>query len=288
MRAEMWTRVGLGEALRAFAAGFALFALAACADEGPRTELNWPVATYYTVVVRPGDRIDDIAARYSVSSGTVLRMNDLQAKSEIYPGEVLRIPPGNRATRTSVLRDAESSHVYAAPRTRDDPIRSAPLKPVRTARADPPVAKLPLAAPTTLQRVETALGVSSGQRFIWPVNGTVIESFGDMDGGERNDGINIAAPLDSPIRAAQAGTVSYAGNELRSYGNLILIKHDGGYITAYAHANRMAVAKGQHVEQGQIIGYAGTSGDVTRPQVHFEIRRDSHPVDPRALMAANS
>jgi len=265
--------------MRAALCALVLLVLAGCADPGPQTRLNWPVATYYTVVVRPGDRVSDIAARYDVSSGAILRMNDLQARSEIYPGEVLRIPPGSRATRDVVMHEATGTRIYAEPRTRDAAVTSAPLRPVRVARNDVP-------PPPPPQPVETAQDVS-GLRFIWPVSGTIIDGFGGMAGGERNDGINIAAPLGAPIRASQSGTVSYAGNELRSYGNLILIKHDGGYITAYAHAQSIAVAKGQHVEQGQVIGTAGTTGDVSQPQVHFEIRRDSRPIDPKSLLVAS-
>jgi murein DD-endopeptidase MepM/ murein hydrolase activator NlpD len=274
------------DGMRAAVCAFAMLVLAGCADPGPQTHLNWPVATYYTVVVRPGDRVGDIAARYDVSSATVLRMNDLQARSEIYPGEILRIPPGNRETREVVMHEASGSRIYATPHTQDR-VTTEPLRPVREARNAPPVR--PQSAPPQQQapeQVETSQHVS-GSGFIWPVNGTVIDSFGGMASGERNDGINIAAKLGAPIRASQSGTISYAGNELRSYGNLILIKHDGGYITAYAHAQSIAVTKGQHVEQGQIIGTAGTTGDVTQPQVHFEIRRDSRPVDPKPLLVAS-
>lgn len=273
-------RAGKTDAWRTILAGTALLALAGCADQGPRTHLDWPTATYYTVVVRPGDNVGDIAARYDVSTTAILRLNDLQARDSIYPGEILRIPPGGRATRVTVLREAESSHVYAAPRTRDDPVTSAPLRPLRVARNDPPAKTTYI--PVDIQPAQN----DSGLRFIWPVVGTVIESFGGMATGERNDGINIAAQRGAPIRASQSGTVSYAGNELRNYGNLILIKHDGGYITAYAHVESIAVARGQHVEQGEIIGTAGTTGDVQEPQLHFEIRRDSHPVDPKLLLVA--
>jgi murein DD-endopeptidase MepM/ murein hydrolase activator NlpD len=258
--------------------------LAACADSGPETHLDWPVATYFTVVVRPGDRVDDIAARYNVSASAVLRMNDLQAKTAIYPGQVLRIPPGGHATRTAVLREAETSHVYAAPR--DEPIRTSQLKPVTAKPVHVAVAHP--APQVTPQQAPQHVDYADSGRFIWPLTGQVIVAFGAISGGERNDGINIATPAGTPIRAAQAGTVSYAGNELRSYGNLVLIRHDDGYITAYAHADRITVSKGQHVQQGDVIGYAGSSGDVTRPQLHFEIRHDSHPVDPRPLLATTS
>jgi len=273
--------------MRATVCGLAVLLLAACADPGPRTHLNWPVATYYTVVVRPGDRVGDIAARYDVSPGAILRMNDLQARSEIYPGEILRIPPGNRATREVVLHEASGTRIYAEPRSRDAIVTTALPRPVRVAanNAQPKPQSWWAPAPQP-QTVEPAQDVS-GSHFIWPVSGTIIDGFGGMATGERNDGINIAATLGAPIRASQSGVVSYAGNELRSYGNLILIKHDGGYITAYAHAQSISVAKGQHVDQGQIIGTAGATGDVTQPQVHFEIRRDSRPVDPKPLLVAS-
>ena len=123
--------------------------------------------------------------------------------------------------------------------------------------------------------------------FFWPVSGNVISNFGAASNGERNDGINISAPMDTPIHAAASGTVTYSGNELKDYGNLVLIKHDGGYVTAYAHAAKILVARGDFVAKGQVIGYAGETGDVTTPQLHFEIRHDTQPVNPRPLLVAS-
>src|ERR1700691_5971889 len=138
MRERPMARTAIAEAMRAALCALALVCLAACADPGPRTHLNWPVATYYTVVVRPGDRIDDIAARYDVSANAVLRMNDLQERSMIYPGEVLRIPPGGRVTREVVLHEPTGTRIYAEPRTRDPAVSVEPLRPVRMAREDYP------------------------------------------------------------------------------------------------------------------------------------------------------
>ena len=124
-------------------------------------------------------------------------------------------------------------------------------------------------------------------RFQWPVRGHVLAEFGSYPGGERNNGINIATSHREPIRAAADGVVSYSGNELRGYGNLALIKHDNGYITAYAHADEFVVNKGDRVARGQVIGYAGQTGDVGSPQLHFELRRGPHgetPVDPRPYL----
>ena len=123
--------------------------------------------------------------------------------------------------------------------------------------------------------------------FAWPVNGKVISGFGATAGGERNDGINIAASRNTPIRASASGTVSYA-DSLSGYGNLVLIKHSNGYVTAYAHADRLLVARGDFVTKGQVIGYAGQTGDVTSPQLHFEIRNGTTPVDPQRYLAART
>jgi murein DD-endopeptidase MepM/ murein hydrolase activator NlpD len=126
---------------------------------------------------------------------------------------------------------------------------------------------------------------ASGAGFIWPASGKVISGFGATSNGERNDGINIAMPQGAPIKAAASGTVSYSGDELKDYGNLLLIKHDGGYVTAYAHAERLLVQRGDAVTKGQVIAYAGHTGDVATPQLHFEIRHGTTPVDPDSLLS---
>ena len=118
--------------------------------------------------------------------------------------------------------------------------------------------------------------------FLWPLEGRVISGFGSKPGGKHNDGINIAAPVGSEIRASRNGVVAYAGNELRGYGNLVLIRHDGGWMTAYAHNDSLLVGKGDVVRRGQVISRSGKSGGVSRPQSHFEIRRDGEPQDPAA------
>ena len=120
--------------------------------------------------------------------------------------------------------------------------------------------------------------------FLWPIEGRVISGFGAKPDGKHNDGINIAAPVGSDIRAAQNGVVAYAGNELRGYGNLVLIRHDGGWMTAYAHNDSLLVGKGDVVQRGQVISRSGKSGRVSRPQAHFEIRRDGEPQDPLSLL----
>ncbi len=147
-------------------------------------------------------------------------------------------------------------------------------------RPEPPITSQPLADIPVYGRADGG--------FAWPVNGKVISGFGTAANGERNDGINIATPKDAPIRAAASGTVTYAGDELKNYGNLLLLKHPNGYVTAYAHADRLTVARGETVAKGQIVGYSGSTGDVSTPQLHFEIRRNTTPVDPRNLLVARN
>ena len=122
--------------------------------------------------------------------------------------------------------------------------------------------------------------VRRGSRFIWPLNGKLISSFGAKGNGLHNDGINIVAPMGTAVRAAGSGVVAYAGNELRGFGNLLLIKHGKGWVTAYAHNKTLIVRRGEKVRRGQVIAHVGNSGNVSRPQLHFEIRRGNKAVDP--------
>ena len=124
--------------------------------------------------------------------------------------------------------------------------------------------------------------------FAWPVSGRVLADFGSTASGARNDGINIATTQGAPIHASASGTVTYAGDELKAYGNLVLIKHAGNYTTAYAHAERLVVSRGDFVARGQVIGYTGQTGDVTSPQLHFEIRSNTTPVNPRSYLTTTS
>lgn len=120
--------------------------------------------------------------------------------------------------------------------------------------------------------------------FIWPVHGPVLMPFGNIAKGQHNDGVNIAVPKGTPVLAAADGEVKYAGNELRGFGNLILIKHAGGWVTAYAHNETLLVKKGDHVRRGQRIALSGDSGGVSQPQLHFELRQDVKPIDPATVL----
>jgi murein DD-endopeptidase MepM/ murein hydrolase activator NlpD len=123
-------------------------------------------------------------------------------------------------------------------------------------------------------------------RFIWPVSGRVVSGYGPKGEGLHNDGINISAPRGAQVRAAGAGVVAYAGNELRGFGNLLLIRHAGGWVTAYAHNAKLLVRRGQKVSQGQLIARVGSTGSVIKPQLHFEIRRGRRAINPARQLAA--
>jgi murein DD-endopeptidase MepM/ murein hydrolase activator NlpD len=126
-------------------------------------------------------------------------------------------------------------------------------------------------------KVEPVGGIPS---FRWPVKGRIIAGFGPRPNGSQNDGINLAVPVGTPIKATDDGVVAYAGNELKGYGNLVLIRHSGGFVSAYANASNLVVKRGDTVKRGQVIAHAGQTGNVTSPQLHFEIRKGSTPVDP--------
>jgi murein DD-endopeptidase MepM/ murein hydrolase activator NlpD len=124
----------------------------------------------------------------------------------------------------------------------------------------------------------------SGKGFAWPVRGKIVSRFGTKPDGRHNDGINIAVSKGAPVRAADNGVVVYAGSELKGYGKLVLIRHSGGWVTAYAHNDQLLVDRGQKVKAGQVIARAGSTGSVSDPQLHFEIRRGADAVDPQRFL----
>jgi len=117
------------------------------------------------------------------------------------------------------------------------------------------------------------------------VRGRIISGFGSKPNGERNDGINLAVPEGTSVKAVEAGSVIYAGNELEGYGNLVLVRHADGWVSAYAHNKELLVKRGDQVRRGQTVGYAGMSGSVSSPQVHFELRKGAKPVNPLDYLA---
>jgi murein DD-endopeptidase MepM/ murein hydrolase activator NlpD len=124
--------------------------------------------------------------------------------------------------------------------------------------------------------------------FDWPAHGKIVERFGGRSNGERNDGITIAVPQDTPIRSADDGVVIYAGSGLKKFGNLVLVRHANGYVTTYAHARELEVTRGDQIKRGDVIGKSGQTGAVSTPQVYFEVRKNSAPFDPLPLLQGRS
>lgn len=161
---------------------------------------------------------------------------------------------------------------------------AAKAEPKRVAALNPE-AKAASGQPQTANDASPApVGATGTPKFRWPVKGRVITAFGPLPNNAQNDGINISVPSGAEVTAAEAGIVAYAGSELKGYGNLVLIRHDGNWVTAYAHNDQILVKRGDRVRAGQPIAKAGRSGTVDQPQVHFEIRQGSRPVDPIPLL----
>ena len=229
-----------------------------------------------THLVRKGETVYAVSKRYDVSIAELVRLNGIDPSLTIVIGQMLLLPdpqePEPRTApkppaRTAAIRGADGG---TAPQAGRKEPRGAP----QVALAPPKRVVLP---PTTdIPRPKSF----SGKDFLWPIAGKVISRFGAKGKGLHNDGINIAAPRGTPVRAAQNGVVAYYGNELRGFGNLVLIKHARGYMTAYAHNSSGLVKRGQRVAKGQVIAKVGSSGNVSGPQLHFEIRKGRRAVDP--------
>jgi murein DD-endopeptidase MepM/ murein hydrolase activator NlpD len=159
----------------------------------------------------------------------------------------------------------------------------APQKAAAAEPAKPAEQAKPAKEPEATASLPAAPAAPSAE-FRWPARGRVISGFGGSGG---NEGINIAVPDGTPVKAAESGTVAYAGSEVKGYGNLVLIRHDNGYVSAYAHNGDIEVKRGQKVNRGQTIAKSGQSGNVTSPQLHFEIRKGAQPVDPMQYLASN-
>ena len=143
-------------------------------------------------------------------------------------------------------------------------------------------ATAPATAPTAPQAAP--LPLSTGGTFAWPIRGAIVSGYGQLIEGQRNDGINIAAPAGAPVRASADGEVVYKGDELAGYGNLLLVKHEDGWVSAYAHTGAILVEKGERVVKGQVVAKVGDTGAVDAPQLHFELRHDLRPQDPVAAL----
>jgi murein DD-endopeptidase MepM/ murein hydrolase activator NlpD len=234
-------------------------------------------------VVNSGDTLAGIARRSHVSVDELARANQINATTPLKIGQKLTMPGGQVAAAAPVPVAA------AAPAQPTRVASAAPLAPVAPAAPAEPVQKVRMASATATPEpavaaqespVKAAEATGALPTFRWPVRGRVITAYGAKTNGKANDGINLAVPEGTPVKAAEDGVVAYAGNELKGYGNLVLVRHSNGYVTAYAHASEVMVKRGETIKRGQVIAKSGQSGEVGSPQLHFEIRKGSAPVDP--------
>lgn len=196
-------------------------------------------------VVQKGDSLYSIAFRYSLNHLQLAAANNIAPPYKIYPGDVIYL-------------------------------REMPVKPV--AKPTPKPVEKPKVVEKPKPDTSTVPFHQAGP-WIWPVKGKIIKGFDNS----LSKGIDIAAAIGAPIRSSKAGTVIYAGNRLKGYGNLIIVRHDSRYLSAYAHNRAILVKEGQSVQQGDIIAELGMSGTES-PKLHFEVRLDGKPIDPASLL----
>lgn len=208
----------------------------------------------HTVVA--GETVYSISRRYGVDVDSLARANDLDSSYRIRLGQALKLPgvrPFGVRSKTVVIAGRPD-------RASDDAER------VEQRRGP-----------------DQALPPRAGS-FRWPLQGELLMGYGPQPGGQHNDGINIGAPVGTPVVASETGIVAYVGDDVDTLGNLVLIRHTGGWVTAYAHNESVAVKRGMRVARGDVIGWTGATGNVDRPQLHFEIRKETEAVDPIGLL----
>jgi murein DD-endopeptidase MepM/ murein hydrolase activator NlpD len=250
-----------------------------------RVASNAPVAgTSHVHVIGPGETLMKLSRHYNKPLSAIARANKLPTNAMVKVGDRIVIPgvrPQRAAATPAATPASQVKPPAAAPATQ--PQKPAPVTKVaalpatNTARTITPVDEKP--APE-----KAKAEVASAPTFRWPVRGRIIANFGPKTSGGQNDGINVAVPEGTPIKASEDGVVAYAGNELKTYGNLVLVRHSNGYVTAYAHASEILVKRDDPIKRGQVIAKSGQSGSVSAPQLHFEIRKGSSPIDPLPLL----
>ena len=281
-------------------------------ENAPLREARRTIPVSGTVVVQDGDNLYRIATRYQVTPQSIIRDNDLVAPYNLYSGQVLRVKP----SKTHVVKIADTlfslsqryavsqfelarlnqlSEPYALtvgqvlllPETLDLSVLQidglVPDKVTTTATAAPSSAPV---LQSKKQLLKTFVAPSLGKSgFTWPLEGEVTTEFGPAERGVHHDGVKISAPFGTLVTTSAPGTVAFVGTELKRFGTLVLVKHEGGYITAYAHLDVLSVKEGDVLSDGMVIGQVGTTGYVDTPQLHFEIRKSRTPINPRELIS---
>lgn len=248
----------------------------------------------YTHTIVGGESLYTIARKYDVTTQAIVHANGLSSPDKIVVGQKIIIPGRSDLVNAAPVQVASASPQTTAPtlpaarpsnlsggNVLQQASTPAPA-PASTPAAAPAGAKVTQVASVPTTPAPAAEPVSSGDKFRWPVSGRVITDFA----ASRGTGINIDVPEGSTVKAAENGTVIYVGSGVEGYGNLVLIRHPNGYVSAYAHLASMSVAKGAVVNRGDSIGAVGQTGSVSRPQLHFELRKGATPVDPVPLLAS--
>lgn len=214
------------------------------------TKLKVPNASKQFHEVKEGETLYEISRNYNIKMDSLISLNNLEKPYVLKPGQKIIITNNARSsqeifTRKRLAKDNSSSFG---------------------------------------QKLISKFKGSSSNKFSWPVKGRVISNFGPKSGGLYNDGINIKVAKGTPVSAAQNGVVAYVGNELKGYGNLVIIKHKNKYITAYAHLSKFSVKRGDKISQGQEVGLVGSSGNVSSPQLYFGLRKGRDAINPKKYL----
>lgn len=227
------------------------------------------------IVVARGDTLYSISRKYSIPVNDLAVMNDLTPPFELSVGQKLRVPnlakvsvARNAKTATGNVVKVEAKTVVAEKQITATTVETQPVKKI----SSDPTKKLP------------TISARSSSKFAWPVRGKILSAYGAKSNGLFNDGINISATRGTAVKAAENGVVAYAGNEVKGMGNLVIVQHDGGWMTVYAHMDSMSVRRGHKVSVGQKIGTVGESGKVDSPQLHFEIRKGTKAYNPSSYL----
>lgn len=246
-----------------------------------------------TYVVKPGDSLARIAKDSGVTVAELKRANSMKAGDGIRIGQALALPHSGVAAADPVKTASIEPQKVSAKPTAEPIAKQAPKvaahadtsadasKPQVVASVSPNQSLNDAAKSDAQADAPEATGIG---KYRWPVRGAVIAAYGANVNGSRNDGIDISVPEGTPIKAAENGVVIYAGNGLKELGNTVLVRHDDGTVTVYGHADALSVARGQKVQRGQTLATSGMSGNVSQPQLHFEVRKNSAPINPMTFL----
>lgn len=234
--------------------------------------------------VRSGETLFSLGRKYGVSPYAIADLNGLSHDEALNVGQSLRVPGGKGKSIVSKVPAVEESEQIVS---NDDPVETDDTEQNLTLKKPVLDEEVPIAKPVQQQTAEVNAAPTMGS-MRWPVKGKIISEYGAKPNGLKNEGINIAVPEGTGVRAAESGVVAYAGNELKGYGNLVLIRHEGGWVTAYAHAKELFVKRGDIVKRGDVIAKAGQTGSVSSPQLHFEVRKGATAMDPLKFLASTT